>query len=187
MPGLVESRRLSPQYTDSSGCLGLQGGEHRSWTTSRCGDRSFVPRWCPPLQNSAIARAMELLAVVNLGCDKHPIFHGGGLLPGVPDRGIRVLTPCVYAPQGKSAVRPISYLEALVCKDVPETLAKVLVQLPVASDAIHWGFTNPREVFGGRLSSPVRGGTNLGECEAGQGSGIVRAPGSRNRVRKAPC
>jgi hypothetical protein len=84
---------------------------------------------------------MELLAVVNLGCDKHPIFHGGGLLPGVPDRGIRVLTPCVYAPQGKSAVRPISYLEALVCKDVPETLAKVLVQLPVASDAIHWGFT----------------------------------------------
>jgi hypothetical protein len=86
-------------------------------------------------------RAVEPLAVVNLGCEKNPIFHGGGLLPGVLDRGIRVLTPCVYAPQGKWAVRPTTYLEALLCKDVSETLAKLLVQFPAASDAVLRGFT----------------------------------------------
>jgi hypothetical protein len=95
-----------------------------------------------------------------------------------------VLTPCVYAPQGKWDVQPISYLEALVCKDMSETLAKVLVQLPAASDAIRRGFTPGK--FWWRAFEKG-GGKNSGECEAGQGSGIGRAPGSRSRARKAPC
>jgi hypothetical protein len=130
-----------------------------------------------------VARAVEPLAVVNLGCNKHPIFHGGGMLPGVLDRGIRVLTPCVYAPQVNWAVRPISYLEALVCKDLSETLAKVLVQLPAASDAILRGFTSGKCLVAGFRALFQ----DSGECEVGQGSGIGRAPGSRSRGRKAPC
>jgi hypothetical protein len=74
--------------------------------------------------------------VVNLGCSKHPIYHGGGLLPGMIDRKTRVLTPGVYAPPGKWAVRPMSYLEVLLSKDVSETLSKVLVVFPPASDQI---------------------------------------------------
>ncbi len=85
-----------------------------------------------------------------------------------------MLTPCVYAPQGKWDVQPISYLEALVCKDMSETLAKVLVQLPAASDAIRRGFTSGKCLVAG-----VRAlFQDSGECEVGQGSGIGRARGS---------
>jgi hypothetical protein len=87
-------------------------------------------------RTAPMVRAVEPLAVVNLGCEKHPIYHGGGLLPGMIDRKTRVLTPEVYAPPGKWAVRLTSYLEVLLLKDVSKTLSKVLVEFPPASDQI---------------------------------------------------
>jgi hypothetical protein len=70
------------------------------------------------------------------GCEKHPIYHGGGLLPGIIDRKTRVLTPGVYTPPGKWAVRLISYLEVLLSKEVLETLSKELMEFPPASDQL---------------------------------------------------
>jgi hypothetical protein len=138
------------------------------------------------------AWAVEPLAVVNLGCEQHPIYHGGGLLPGLLDRGTRVLTPCVYAPWGKWAVRPLTYLKALLCKDVFETLAKVLVTFPPVSDKLLRGFVPGKCLVVGSQAlfhDWNGGGTNSDKCEAGKvsfGAGHSGSTGRGDLIDRAP-
>jgi hypothetical protein len=80
--------------------------------------------------------AVVPLAVVNLGNSSHPVYHGGGLLPGLIDRRTRVLTPGVYAPKGKWVIRCLTYVELLLSKDVSETLAKTLVTCQPLPDIV---------------------------------------------------
>jgi hypothetical protein len=45
------------------------------------------------------------LVSLNLGTHNHPYYHGGGLLPELLDRGVRVLAPALFAPPGQWGLR----------------------------------------------------------------------------------
>jgi hypothetical protein len=62
----------------------------------------------------------------NLGTSEKPYYHGGGWLPGDLSHQTRVLTPGIFAPKGTWALRPLTFSEFLVCKDVPDTLVQQL-------------------------------------------------------------
>ena len=80
------------------------------------------------------ARAVVPLAVCQIGSISNPIYHGGGLLPGLIDKRTRVLTPGIYAPPGKWCVRALTYSEVLLCKDVSETVVTKLKDCCPLSD-----------------------------------------------------
>ena len=65
------------------------------------------------------------LRCLNLGSPGHPHYHGGGLLPGVLDRGVWVLAPGLFVPKGQWGLRHLTSEEILVAKDFsPGTVAK---------------------------------------------------------------
>ena len=66
------------------------------------------------------------LGCENLGTARAPQFHGGGLLPEQIDRRTYVLTPGVYAPKGKWALRALTVEEVIVAKDFGRLLAASL-------------------------------------------------------------
>jgi hypothetical protein len=63
------------------------------------------------------AAVLAPLCCENLGTWRDPYFHGGGLLPDDIDQKTRVLTPGVYAPKGKWALRSLTVEEVIVAKD----------------------------------------------------------------------
>jgi hypothetical protein len=70
----------------------------------------------------------NLLRVLNLGTEVHPVFHGFGWMPGDLDTSTRILVPVLNSRQhgGKWAVRKVSPKEVLLCKDVPEGLCPLM-------------------------------------------------------------
>jgi hypothetical protein len=58
------------------------------------------------------------LEVKNLAyTDTLPFYHGGGLLPAGVNRSTRVLTPMLFARQGKWGKRAMTHEEVLKAKD----------------------------------------------------------------------
>jgi hypothetical protein len=61
----------------------------------------------------------------NLGSDGAPIYHGGGLLPGLIDRRTKVLTPCLGLSTDVWGVRTLKFSEVLLAKDYPVTMIEL--------------------------------------------------------------
>jgi hypothetical protein len=73
------------------------------------------------------------LGCINLGTDLRPYYHGGGLLPASLDRKTEVLTPGVFAPKTKWALRPLTVEEVLVAKDFSKVLSDLLTAGPITN------------------------------------------------------
>jgi hypothetical protein len=56
----------------------------------------------------------------NLGSETHPEYHGGGLLPGVLDKSVQIVTPTLFAKPGYWGLRGLSSKEVLLAKDLSE-------------------------------------------------------------------
>jgi hypothetical protein len=83
------------------------------------------------------AAVLSPLGCENLGTSQAPYFHGGGLLPDQIDCKTRVLTPGVYAPKGKWALRSLTVEEVIVAKDFGRLLPVLIALERLKNQFLH--------------------------------------------------
>jgi hypothetical protein len=83
------------------------------------------------------AAVLSPLGCENLGTLRAPYFHGGGLLPDQIDRKTLVLTPGVYAPKGKWALRSLTVEEVIVAKDFGSLLPVLIAVERLTNQFLH--------------------------------------------------
>ena len=66
---------------------------------------------------SPVSLAVEPLQAKNVGTHELPVYHGGGLLPASVHKGVRVLTPGIFAPKGQWGIQLLTVEEILLAKD----------------------------------------------------------------------
>jgi hypothetical protein len=87
--------------------------------------RPFVGVWTEAPNSGTL----EPLCCKNLGTGSHPIYHSGGLLPGVLDRTVKVAVPSQFAPVGNWGIHNLTAKEICFAKDASDALVEKLGEL----------------------------------------------------------
>jgi hypothetical protein len=119
-----------------------------------------------------LCNIVDPLRCENLGTMTYPYYHGGGWLPGVLDRQVKVLTPVLNSTKhgGKWGLRLVSGLEVLLCKDVSEAQAQIIMD-PAPPNALLRALLPGKCLGAGFAALSTNGG--------GETSNGGTAPGSR--------
>jgi hypothetical protein len=87
------------------------------------------------------------LGCENLGTEKRPYYHGGGLLPVIINWQTEVLTQGIFAPMHNWVLRCLTVEEVLVAKDFNKVLADFLTLGPLTNRFLQ-NFTPGKSLIG---------------------------------------